>query len=139
MEIDNIAHDADVALSDVTSLSDRRKIVSLEARNADLEHKLSEAMSEAMGRVRPTVTIEHDRCLHLGTPQVHDRTELVTCGDCGVALNPYQILRRIAHREVNFCHQLQGLRDELVRVGKEVTSLKSTRARLRREMRAAKP
>jgi hypothetical protein len=124
--------DPKVEIADVSSLSDRRRIASLEASKADLERKLA----EAMGRARPALDLKHDDCRHFGAPQVHDHTESVTCVDCGAELNPYDVLRKIAHREFNFCYQLNLLREEAERLGVEVKRLKATRSRLGREARA---
>lgn len=123
--------DADVA-PEVSSLTDRRRIASLEAAKADLERRLAEAMSVA----KPAMAYKRDDCLHFGTPQVSDRTPEVTCGDCGAALDPYEVLRKIAHREVNFCYTLNDLRKEAKQLAEDVKRLKATRARLRRK---AKP
>jgi hypothetical protein len=118
---------------EISSLTDRRKIAALEARAADLEHKLAAAMSV----VKPSLAIERAGCHHFGVPLVSDRTPTVTCSDCGAALDPYEVLRKIAHREVNFCYQLNDLRAEARTLAAEVARLKAQRARLRRTAKAA--
>lgn len=120
--------DISIAPAEVSSLGDRRRISSLEASIADLQHKLVEAMQ----RAKPALSVERTGCYHFGTPQVFDREERVVCGDCGAEMNPYEVLRRIAHHEVNFCYRLNALRAEAKALGEEVKRLKATRSRLRR-------
>lgn len=119
----------DVKPAEVTSIGDRRRILELEAANEDLKRKLAQAMKV----VKPSLVLERAGCHHFGTPLVYDREEKVECGECGATLNPYEVLRRIAHAEMNFCHQLNDLRKEAERLVGEVKTLKAARARLRRE------
>ena len=115
----------------VVSLDDRRKIRDLEAKAADLEQRLA----EALGRVRPAMEREHGQCLHMGAYVVSDDDLEVTCKACGAEVEPYEVLRRIAHREVNFCYTLNSLRTEAEQLRAEVDKLKAARSRIRRRVR----
>lgn len=126
----------DTPIAEVSNIDDRRRIRDLEAKSADLERKLADALLAAQGRARPALEYTRDECYHYGAPKVSDQTPSVTCGDCGVELDPYDVLRAIAHREFNFCYQLNALREESRRLQDEIKRLKATRARLRRELKA---
>lgn len=115
-------------LPEIRSLGDARRIQSLEAANADLERRLAQANAV----VRPTMETPLPDCRHFGTPQVSQNLPEVTCGDCGKAMDPYVILRAIAHREMNFCHSINDLRKEQRDLLAEVKKLKAARARLRK-------
>lgn len=121
---------------EMTSLDDRRRIRSLEAQMADLEAKLAEAKSV----LRPALDAKHSSCTHHGAaPQIDDHRNEVTCGDCGAVLDPYEILRRIARREVNFCYRTNSLREEQAKLEREVSALKARRAALKRDLRRSEP
>jgi hypothetical protein len=121
----------------VTSLTDRRKIRDLEAKTADLERKLQ----EALGRVKPA--LEHANtakdadgtCYHSGTFLVSDNEDTVTCKDCGAIISPFVVLRRLSHREVNFCYTLNSLRGERSALEKAVEKLKGQKSRLKTAVR----
>jgi phage shock protein A len=117
---------------EIVSLDDRRRIRELEAQRDDLERKLAAALD----RANPAITYQRDECYHHGAPKVSDRTPSVTCGDCGAELDPYDVLRKIAHREFNFCYQLNALREEAARLDAEVKRLKASRSRLKRQARS---
>lgn len=115
----------------VVSLDDRRRIKDLEAGKADLERRLA----EALGRVQPALNRERGQCSHHGGYTVSDTDLEVTCNLCDAKVDPYEVLRSIAHREVNFCYTLNSLRDESERLRKEVDKLKAARGRIRRQVR----
>lgn len=117
---------------EIASIGDRRRIRELELQRDDLERKLAAALE----RAQPAITYSRDECYHFGAPKVSDRTPSVTCGDCGAELDPYEVLRKIAHREFNFCYQLNALRDEATRLVADVKRLKAQRSRLARQARS---
>ncbi len=115
------------------SLDDRRKIKDLEAKNADLEKKLAAALNT----VQPQLTTVRGDCLHFGGFTVSDTELEVNCKPCGAKMDPYEVLRMIAHRETNFCYTLNSLRTEAHQLRNEVAKLKAARARMRRTVRSA--
>lgn len=119
----------------LVSLDDRRKIRALEAQVDTLTRQLSEARE----RVRPALENKRGECLHFNGFLVSDNEPVVTCGDCGAVVEPYMVLRKIAHREMSFCYTLNALREETKRLNKEVDSLKGKRARLRGQVSKATP
>lgn len=50
-------------------------------------------------------------------------------------MDPYVVLRKIAHREVNFCYTLNGLRDEKKNLTAEVEKLKAQRSSLKSQIK----
>lgn len=120
--------EADVGIAEVTSLTDRRKIGALEAQVGDLTDKLARALDRAQPGLTKALGNE---CYHHGTFQVSDTKLEVTCKLCGALQDPYAVLRKIAHREVNFCYQLNGLRDEAQRLALETKRAKATLARVK--------
>lgn len=123
--------DDDIQVTSVTSLDDRRRIKSLEAQVAGLQQELSDTRA----RAQPGAGISHSSCGHYGGSVVDDNKQLVACASCGERLDPYVVLRRIAHREVNFCYTLNSLREETARLDAEVRRLKASRSRLKRAAR----
>jgi hypothetical protein len=127
-----VIHSNDATDVGVVSLDDRRKIRDLEASKADLERRLA----EALGRVQPAMErAAHTACYHSGGFVVEDELLQVTCAQCGAICEPYEVLRKIAHREVNFCYTLNSLRTEAERLRAEVEKLKAARSRIRRRVR----
>lgn len=123
-----LVHDAEADVS-VSSLDDRRRIKSLEAQVADLEAKLA----RASGRVEPALEkIVSDECHHLVGFFVSDHDMEVTCKACGKPMDPYVVLRKIAHREVNFAYTSNSLREEQSALRRENEKLKSQRSSLKR-------
>lgn len=116
----------------VVSLDDRRKIAALQAQVADLERKLGEALDRVTPGLSKKIGIE---CFHHGTFEVADHTMSVSCNLCGAEMDPYTVLRKIAHREVNFCYQLNSLRAESDRLAAEIPKLKARRSTLKRDVR----
>lgn len=119
----------------VVSLTDRRKIQALERQVENLTNELS----AALGRARPALERAHGKCYHSAAFEVCENTPEVRCKACGDVVDPYDVLRRIAMREVNFCYTLNGLRDETKRLTKEVEQLKGKRARQRAAVSRATP
>lgn len=117
----------------VVSLDDRRRIKDLEAKNAILEQQLA----EAKGLIKPAIERERGECLHHGGYTVSDDDMRVSCKLCGEEVDPYEVLRRIAHREVNFCYTLNSLRKEAEQLRAEVERLKAARSRIRRRVRGS--
>ena len=126
--------DGSIPLTSISSLGDRRRIAELEEANAELRERLAESADPD----RPAMSIERAGCAHYGETQVRENEESITCVGCGAELNPYEVLRRIAHREVMFCYTLARLREEAEQLNEEVKRLKATRSRMRREA-GAKP
>lgn len=120
----------------VVSLADRRRILDLEAQVADLGRQLAEAMQRAKPGIDKKLPT---KCYHHGRFTVADHDQLVECIDCGSAMDPYVVLRKIAHREINFCYTLNALRDERKKIYEEVQKLKAQRSRLRRILRGMAP
>lgn len=120
----------------VVSLDDRRRIRSLEAQVDDLSRKLATALE----RVKPELTrAAHTECYHSGGFEVADQNQEVKCKACGALMDPYVVLRKIAHREVNFCYTLNALREEKTLLEKQVKTLRGTRSRLRAQVSKATP
>jgi hypothetical protein len=119
----------------VVSLDDRRKIRALEAANADLERKLA----EARGQLKPQLerTFDADHCMHAGGFWVSDNLEQIRCKICESVINPYEALRKIAHRETNFCYTLNSLRTEVAELTKQRDRLKGQTSRLKTAKRKA--
>lgn len=118
----------------VVSLSDRRRIRDLENQTADLERKLAAALKG----IQPGLERERGGdCLHQGAFIVSDNTLEVTCKRCDAKMDPYDVLRKIAHRETNFCYTLTSLRQEREQLAGEVEKLKTARSRIRRRVRKA--
>lgn len=117
----------------VVSLSDRRRIKDLESQTADLERKLAAALKG----IQPGLETERGDCLHQGSFIVSDNTLEVTCKRCDAKMDPYDVLRKIAHRETNFCYTLTALRKEREQLAGEVEKLKTARSRIRRRVRKA--
>lgn len=117
---------------EVVSLNDRRKIAALNAQVADLERKLADALDRATPGLSKKMGGE---CYHHGTFEVADHTMSVTCKLCGAEMDPFTVLRKIAHREVNFCYQLNSLREESSRLAAEIPKLKARRSTLKRDVR----
>lgn len=88
--------------------------------------------------IKPGIKYERHGCNHMGTTVVSDTIERVTCSECGCDLNPYVLLRRIAHREMNFCYGMESLRREANDLRDEVGKLKALRSRLRSDIKKAK-
>ena len=123
--------------TDVTvhSLGDRRRIRDLEAQVAKLEERLAGALSNPV----PGLTRHHGECFHSGSFEVSDTDMVVTCKGCGERVDPYVVLRKIAHREVNFCYTLASLRAESARLDKETKAARATLSRLRAQIMAKTP
>lgn len=120
----------------VTSLTDRRRIKALETQVEDLAAKLA----AASGRVKPGLTkVVGAECRHHGSYEVSDHNLEVRCNDCNLLVDPYMVLRQIAHREVNFCYALNALRDESKLLTKQNQALKAKRARLRAQLTKETP
>jgi hypothetical protein len=114
---------------EIGSLSDRRRIKALEAQIADLDARLAEAKSVAV----PTLAKKlGNKCLHNTRYTVDEHKPEVTCNGCGSVMDAHFVLRKIAHREVNFCYQLNHLRKETETLTAEVEKLKRARANLKR-------
>ena len=127
-------HSSDETDVGVVSLDDRRKIRDLEAKNADLERKLQQAHA----RVQPALERETgEKCYHSGGFLVADEVERITCKQCGEVVNPYEALRKIAHRETNFCYTLNSLRSEAATLTKDIERLKGQKSRLKTAVRKA--
>lgn len=128
--------DAPATVTSVTSLDDRRKIRSLEKQVDDLTQRLT----DALGQVKPALSRTINDCRHLGTGyEVSDNVPEVRCKGCNGLVDPYDVLREIAHEEVAFCYRSNELRAEAARLAKEVESLKGKRARLRAQVTKATP
>ena len=69
---------------------------------------------------------------------MEDHKQEVNCRGCGEEMDPYVVLRKIAHREVNFCYTLNGLRDEKKALVDEVAKLKAQRSSLRSQVKKSK-
>lgn len=86
-------------------------------------------------RTMPAMKLERTACHHFGPAQISDGVERAVCSDCGCDLNPYVLLRQIAHKEINFCYSLDRLRKEAKELADEVKELKAIRSRLRSELK----
>ena len=84
-----------------------------------------------------SLTIDRGECRHYGQAVISDdhNPDSLTCSDCGEEINPYEFIRRIAHREVNFCFTRNALREEANELAAEVKRLKARRSDLRRKER----
>lgn len=134
--IRNGDHSNDATDVTVINLSDRRKITALQAQVADLEAKLAEASSV----VRPALTKKlHTECYHQGVFEVADHELEVTCQVCGAKMDPYEVLRKIAHREVNFAYTMNHLRKERDTLTRDIERLKSKLSRLKTATRRETP
>lgn len=116
---------------EISSLDDRRKIASLELRIQDLQTRLG----EMSGLLVPALADHHASCIHFGRFTVSDNRLEVNCQECGALVDPYFVLRKIAHREVNFCYQINHLRKDRETLGAEVAKLKSQRSSLNQQVK----
>jgi hypothetical protein len=128
-------HSTDHTDVTVHSLGDRRRIRELEAQIAKLEERLG----LAIGTLTPGLTRKHGECFHSGSFEVSDTDMVVTCKACGERIDPYVVLRKIAHREVNFCYTLASLRAESAQLEKSIKAGRSTLSRLKAQVRAKTP
>lgn len=134
--IEDQDHSSDSTDVGIVSLGDRRRIRELETQVASLDRQLAAALD----RAAPGLTRKlQNECYHHGRFEVEDHTMAVRCMDCDALMDPYVVLRKIAHREVNFCYQLNGLRDEKKRLTEEVTKLKAQRSSLRSQIKRKEP
>lgn len=124
----------------VISISDRRRIKDLEAKAADLEQRLAEALEH----VKPVLTRENTAkdsqglsCHHSGGFIVSDNVDEIRCKQCNHVVSPYTVARKLAHREINFCYTLNALRRERKELEAAVQKLKAAKGRLRRRVRGA--
>lgn len=134
-EVEVIVNANDPVDVGVVSLTDRRKIKDLEAQLDDMQAKLY----AALGRAQPGLTTAGYECGHHGTFTVSDQLMEIRCKLCNALVDPYVALRKIAHREVNFCYSLNTLRDEKKLLENETKALKARRARLRAQVSKATP
>lgn len=121
-------------VSTVSSLDDRRKILALQARADELEVRLAAALRT----VQPVLSVQRDACRHYGVTLVSDNTPSITCRECGAELDPFDVLRRLAHEETVFCHSLSDLREERRKLGEETERLKAKRSAVARDIRRSK-
>lgn len=117
---------------EVTSITDRRRIKQLEAQVEVLERRLGTALDRAQPGLEKKLG---EQCHHHGAFEVADHDMSITCKVCGAEMDPYVVLRKIAHREVNFCYTLNALREETSRLTAEIPKLKAKRSTLKREVR----
>lgn len=116
----------------VVNIGDRRRIRELEVQAEDLSRRLAEALGRAQPGISKAMPSE---CYHHGSFEVEDHKLEVNCKQCGALMDPYVVLRKIAHREVNFCYTLNGLRDEKVKLTVEVEKLKALRSSLKSQIK----
>lgn len=116
----------------IVNLTDRRKIAALETKVEGLERELADARA---GKVTPAITRDLATCHHHARFLVAENTPEVKCEACGAIVDPYEVLRRIAMREVNFCYTLSTLRKEATDLRAEVDKLKDKRSYLRTRVR----
>lgn len=129
------SHSTDRTDVTVHSLGDRRRIRDLEAQIAQLEQRLADSISNPV----PGLTRKHGECFHSGTFEVSDTDMRVTCKACGEQIDPYVVLRKIAHREVNFCYTLASLRAESKQLEASIKRARTTLSRLKATIRTKTP
>ena len=115
----------------LSSLDDRRRIRTLEAQVQELEGRLAAALRT----VQPAMEIDRSGCHHYGGTIVDDDAPRILCKECGEKLDPYAVLRRLAHEETRFCYSLNALREEQKRLAEEVEALKRKRGEQQRKIR----
>lgn len=124
------ADDGTAEPAPISDLTDRRRILELEAKNAELEATLALLRGE-----QPGLILQRTGCHHHGGFTVHDLVEKATCNECGADVSPWIILRKIAHRETNFLHTLEDKRKEASKLAKEIERLKAVRQRVRAQIK----
>ena len=130
--IDPGDHSNDETDVGVFSLGDRRRIRELEVQVEDLGRRLA----ETSGQLHPGLTKKlANECCHRGRFEVADLLLEVRCIECDALMDPYVVLRKIAHREVNFCYTLNALRLEKETLSKDVERMKAQRSSLRSQLK----
>lgn len=128
-----------IVTDDESDVGIRRQFKAMKARLLELEHLYAsrhQYQVPTATRVKKPSYFDGKCKLHLHI-EVDMHSAVVECADCGVPLDPLQVLREFAREERHFADQLEHLREEKAALAKEVAELKKQRLSLRGAVRKA--